>query len=65
LNKFIIHLDKDFNFKQDFAFNEMYLHLEKTNCEECIEYVVSMMMEPFDDIVTPLIQEMSSEEEIL
>ena len=63
LNKFIMHLDKEFNFKQDFAFNEMYLHLEKNYCEECIEYVVSMMMEPFDDIVTPLIQEMSSEEE--
>ena len=62
LNKFIIHLDKEFNFKQDFAFNEMYLHLEKKYCEECIEYVVSMMMEPFDDIVTPLIQKMSSEE---
>ena len=63
LNKFIMHIDKEFNIKQDFAFNEMYLHLEKNYCEECIEYVVSMMMEPFDDIVTPLIQEMSSEEE--
>jgi hypothetical protein len=63
LNKFIIYLDKEFNYKQDFAFNEMYLYLEKNYCEECIEYVVSMMMEPFDDIVTPLIQEMSSEEE--
>ncbi len=62
LNKFIMHLDKEFNFKQHFAFNEMYLHLEENYCEECIEYVVSMMMEPFDDIVTPLIQEMSSEE---
>jgi len=62
LNKFIIHIDKEFNFKQDFAFNEMYLHLEKNYCEECIEYVVSMMMEPFDDIIKPLIQEMSSEE---
>jgi len=62
LNKFIMQLDKEFNFKQDFAFNEMYLHLEKNYCEECIEYVVSMMMEPFDDIITPLIQEMSSEE---
>ena len=62
LNKFIMHLDKEFNFKQDFVFNDMYLHLEKNYCEECIEYVVSMMMEPFDDIVTPLIQEMSSDE---
>ena len=41
----------------------MYLHLEEKYCEECIEYVVSMMMEPYDDIVAPLIKEMSSEED--
>ena len=41
----------------------MYLYLEKEYCEECIEYVVSMMMEPYDDITSPLIKEMSSEEE--
>ena len=40
-----------------------YLYLEKEYCEECIEYVVSMMMEPYDDITSPLIKEMSSEEE--
>jgi hypothetical protein len=39
------------------------LWLEKNTCEECIEYIVSMMMEPYDDIVNPLIKEMSSEEE--
>ena len=39
------------------------LHLEKKYCEECIEYVVSMMMEPYDDIVSSLIKGMSSEEE--
>ena len=58
-----MYLDKEFSFKQEYAFNEIYLHLEKNYCEECIEYVVSMMMEPFDDIIKPLIQEMSSEEE--
>ena len=63
LNEFIIYLDNNFNFEQDYAFNELYLHLEKKYCEECIEYVVSMMMEPYDDIVLPLIKEMSSEEE--
>ena len=63
LNEFIIYLDSNFNFEQDYAFNELYLHLEKKYCEECIEYVVSMMMEPYDDIVLPLIKEMSSEEE--
>ena len=30
---------------------------------ECSEYIVSMMLEPYDSIVDPLIQEMSSEEE--
>ncbi|MDC1247697.1 hypothetical protein N8Z52_00270 [Pelagibacteraceae bacterium] len=63
LNEFIIYLDNNFNFEQDYAFNELYLHLEKKYCEECIEYVVSMMMEPYDDIILPLIKEMSSEEE--
>ena len=29
------------------------LWLEKEYCEECIEYVVSMMMEPYDDITIP------------
>ncbi|MDA9104295.1 hypothetical protein N9J79_01025 [Candidatus Pelagibacter ubique] len=63
LNEFIVYLDNDFNFEQDYAFNELYLYLEKKYCEECIEYVVSMMMEPYDDITSPLIKEMSSEEE--
>ena len=41
----------------------MYLWLEKETCEECIEYVVSIMMEPFGKIVQPLIKKMSSDEE--
>src|SRR5210317_1601593 len=63
LNEFIVYLDNEFDFEQDYAFNELYLYLEKKYCEECIEYVVSMMMEPYDDITSPLIKEMSSEEE--
>ena len=35
----------------------------KKFCEECIEYIVSLMLEPFDEIVDPLIKKMSSEEE--
>jgi len=31
--------------------------------DECIEYIVSMMMEPYDNIVNPLITQMSSDEE--
>ena len=63
LNIFINFLEKSFNFSKEFAFNEIYFWLEKNSSVECIEYVVSMMMEPYDDIVNPLINKMSSEEE--
>jgi len=63
LNNFINYLEKDFNFSNEFAFNSIYLWLEKNSGDECIEYVVSMMMEPYDQIVDPLINKMSSEEE--
>jgi len=63
LDIFINFLEKDFDFLKEFAFNEIYLWLEKNSGEECIEYVVSMMMEPYDEIVNPLISKMSSEEE--
>ena len=63
LNNFILFIEKDFNFSCEFAFNEVYLWLEKNAGDECIEYVVSMMMEPYDSIVNPLIDKMSSDEE--
>ena len=63
LNQFILYLDNDFDFNEEFPFNKIYLYLENNYDEECIEYVVSMMMEPYDDIVSPLIKKMSSEEE--
>jgi uncharacterized FlaG/YvyC family protein len=63
LNKFIDFLEKNFNFSQEFAFNEIYLWLEKNSCDECTEYVVSMMMEPYENIISPLVSKMSSEEE--
>jgi hypothetical protein len=63
LNYFINFIDKDFDFSGEFAFNNIYLWLEKNSGDECIEYIVSMMMEPYDKIVNPLINKMSSEEE--
>ena len=63
LDHFIFFLDKKFDFNQEFAFNKIYLHLEEKYGEECIEYIVSMMMEPYDNIVSPLISNMSAEEE--
>jgi len=63
LNIFINFLEKKFDFSKEFAFNEIYLWLEDNSGEECIEYVVSMMMEPYDNIINPLINTMNSEEE--
>jgi len=63
INNFIIFIEKNFNFSCEFAFNEIYVWLEKNAGDECIEYVVSMMMEPYDSIVSTLIIKMSSDEE--
>ena len=63
LNKFIQFIEKDFDFLKEFAFNNIYLWAEENLGEECIEYIISIMMEPYDDIVNPLINQMSSEEE--
>jgi len=63
LNKFIQFIESDFDFSKEFPFNIIYLWIEKNLDGECIEYIVSMMMEPYDDIVNPLINQMSAEEE--
>ena len=63
VKKFINHVENDFDFQSEFPFNQIYLWLEQNSCEECIEYVVSIMMEPYNDITKPLVSNMSSEEE--
>ena len=63
VNKFIQFIENDFDFSREFPFNNIYLWVEENLGEECIEYIVSMMMEPYDDIVNPLINQMSAEEE--
>ena len=63
LNKFIQFIEKDFDYSKEFAFNNIYQWVEDNLGEECVEYIVSLMMEPYDDIVNPLINQMSSEEE--
>jgi hypothetical protein len=42
---------------------KIYKWLEKETCDECIEYLVSIMMEPYDYITKPLVKLMSSDEE--
>ena len=63
IKKFIKFIDKSFDFEDEYPFNNIYLWLENEVCEECIEYVVSIMMEPYNEITTPLITQMSSEED--
>ena len=63
VRKFLNFLENEFNFQKDYPFNELYLWLEKETCEECIEYIVSIMLEPFGKIIQPLIKKMSSDEE--
>ena len=61
--KKLFNFIENFDFKKDYAFNELYIWIEKNLKDECIEYLVSMMLEPYDEIIDPLIPEMSSEEE--
>ena len=63
LEKFIKFLNEGFSFETAFPFNRIYIWAEENLGDECIEYIVSIMMEPYDEIVNPLIDKMSSEED--
>ena len=63
VQKFLKFIETEFNFEIDYPFNEIYLWVEEKTCDECIEYIVSMMFEPYDHIVKPLIGQMSSDED--
>ncbi|HIN07333.1 MAG TPA: hypothetical protein EYM70_01110, partial [Pelagibacteraceae bacterium] len=63
LVKFTQYLEKNCSIKIRHLWNKIYLWVEENLGEECIEYIVSMMMEPYDHIIDPLINGMSSEEE--
>ena len=63
VKKFIYFIDNKFDFEIKYPFNQIYQWLEKEVCEECIEYIVSIMMEPFNNITEPLVKQMSSDED--
>ena len=63
LKKFIKFMKGEFKFQNSYQFNQIYNWSEENLNDECIEYIVSMMMEPYDNIVNPLITQMSSDEE--
>ena len=62
LNKILSFIDS-FSFQENYGFNKLYLWVEENLNLECSEYIVSMMLEPFDDIVKPLVNKMSSDED--
>ena len=64
LEKFIDFLNKSSLENKPFLFNEIYSWVEGNLNDECIEYIVSMMMEPYDKIVNPLLKNMSADEEL-
>jgi len=63
ISKFTQHLEKDCSVKIKYLWNKIYVWSEENLGGECIEYIVSMLMEPYDNIINPLINDMSSEEE--
>ena len=63
VQKFIKFFEMKLDKNKDYLFNEIYNWVEENTCEEATEYVVSIMLEPYGEIVDPLIQKMSSEEE--
>ena len=63
IRNFINYIENSFDFKTEYPFNKIYFWLEQNVCEECIEYVVSIMMEPYNNIIEPLVSNMSSDED--
>ncbi len=51
------------NTNQKFLFNEIYKWAERQVGDECLEYLVSIFMEPFDEIVNEFKDKMSSDED--
>ena len=51
------------NIKDEFMWNKLYNWVENNLSDEGIELIVSLMMEPYDDIINPLVRQMSSDEE--
>jgi len=63
LIKFDQYLEKECSVEQKHLWNTIYNWASKNLEDECLEYIVSMMMEPYSNIIDPLINSMSSEED--
>ena len=63
LKKFIFFLKNNFNFNEEYPYNKIYIWCEQNLGDEAIECIVSIMMEPYEEVVSPLTNQMSSDEE--
>ncbi len=50
-------------FDEEYFWDEIYKWVEKNLTHEGVEYIVSLMMEPYDNIVNLLVPQMSSDED--
>ena len=54
---------KNINIEDKFIWNKLYNWVENNLSDEGTELIVSLMMEPYDDIINPLVRQMNSNEE--
>ncbi len=64
LQNLINYLKDNIDKSNFYIFNKLYNWAEENLSEEGIEYLVSIMMEPYNEITDPLISQMSSDEDI-
>ena len=63
LNNLKKNFFSELDIKQDYLWNVIYSWVEVNLSDEGVEYIVSMMMEPYDSIIEPLVANMSSDED--
>ena len=63
LQNLIIYLKDNIDKSNFYIFDKLYNWAEENLSEEGVEYLVSIMMEPYNEITDPLISQMSSDED--
>ncbi len=63
LIKFEEYLKNQTFIKTKYLWNVIYLWSKENLGDECLEYIISMMMEPYDEIINPLVHNMSADED--
>ena len=64
LVKFETKFLKTININQEYLWNDLYHWIDNNLSEEGVEYIISMLMEPYEEIINPLVNNMSSEEDL-